>query len=44
MGELLIVIAFLGVLGIGAWVVERPRCRTSDLHADDWMGEHGMRR
>lgn len=43
MGELLIIAAFLGLLGIGAWWLERPR-RVSDLHADDQCGEQGRRR
>lgn len=42
-GELLIAAAFLGVLGLGAWIVERPR-RVSDINADDWIGEQGRRR
>jgi len=42
-GELLILLAFLGLLGVGAWIVERPR-RVSDLHGDDWTGEQGQRR
>lgn len=39
MGEALIVLAFLGALGIGAWIVERPRRRFPDAHGDDWIGE-----
>ena len=43
MNELLILVGICGVLGVAAWMVERPR-RVSDLHADDQAGEGNVRR
>src|SRR3990167_1671715 len=37
MNELLILVGICGVLGLGAWMVERPR-RGGDLHADGQAG------
>lgn len=42
MGELLILVGICGVLGLGAWLVERPR--RERLRHDDWLGEGNVRR
>lgn len=43
MGELLILAVVLGVLGIGAWIIDLivRRPRSVDAHADDWPSENG---
>jgi len=47
--ESIFLLLFLGVLGLGAWVIEGPlgqawARRRAAMRSEDWCGEQGMRR